>query len=166
MQRRVDILTGTLGKALGGASGGYVAGPATVVETLRQRARPYLFSNSVAPPIAAAALTALDLVERTPELRDRLWSSTARFRSALEERGLEVLPGGHPIIPVMIGDAQRASRFAAELFREGVYAVAFSYPVVPHGTARIRTQVSAAHDPEQLDRAADVFARAAAATAA
>ena len=166
VQKRVDILTGTLGKALGGASGGYVAGPATVVETLRQRARPYLFSNSVAPPIAAAALTALDLVERTPELRDRLWSSTARFRSALEERGLEVLPGGHPIIPVMIGDAQRASRFAAELFREGVYAVAFSYPVVPHGTARIRTQVSAAHDPEQLDRAADVFARAAAATAA
>src|SRR5439155_2859387 len=120
LQERVDIHTGTLGKALGGASGGYVAGPATVVETLRQRARPYLFSNSVAPPIAAAALTALDLVERTPELRDRLWASTARFRSALEEGGLAVLPGGHPIIPVMIGDAQRASRFAAELFRAGV----------------------------------------------
>ncbi len=157
---RVDILTGTLGKAMGGASGGYVAAGAEVVELLRQRSRPYLFSNSLAPPITAAGLRALDLIERSGELRERLRANTAHFRARMEELGFDVLPGEHPIVPVMIGDAARAARFADGLVRRGVYAVSFSYPVVPQGTARIRTQMSAAHSQADLDFAADQFAAA------
>ena len=157
VQDRVDLLTGTLGKALGGASGGYVSGVGEVIELLRQRSRPYLFSNSVAPPIVAASLAAIDLVEHTPQLRQRLWDNAARFRSRLEDGGLEVLPGEHPIAPVMVGDAARATAIADRALEQGVYVIAFSYPVVPRGQARIRTQVSAAHTPEELDRAADVL---------
>jgi glycine C-acetyltransferase len=157
---RIDILTGTLGKAMGGASGGYVAASAEVVELLRQRSRPYLFSNSLAPPITAASLRALDLIERSGELREQLRANTAHFRSRMEELGFDVLPGSHPIVPVMIGDAARAARFADGLVRRGVYAVSFSYPVVPKGTARIRTQMSAAHSIADLDFAAEQFAAA------
>jgi glycine C-acetyltransferase len=154
---RVDILTGTLGKAMGGASGGYVAASAEVVELLRQRSRPYLFSNSVAPPIVGASLRALDLIERSDELRDRLAANTATFRERMGELGFEILAGEHPIVPVMLGDARLAADLARDLLAEGVYVVGFSYPVVPHGQARIRIQVSAAHTPEQLDRAAQAF---------
>jgi glycine C-acetyltransferase len=157
---RVDILTGTLGKAMGGASGGYVAAGAEVVELLRQRSRPYLFSNSLAPPITAASLRALDLIERSGELRERLRENTAHFRARMEELEFDVLPGSHPIVPVMIGDAARAARFADALVRRGVYAVSFSYPVVPQGTARIRTQMSAAHSTADLDFAVEQFATA------
>jgi glycine C-acetyltransferase len=157
---RVDILTGTLGKAMGGASGGYVAARAEVVELLRQRSRPYLFSNSLAPPITAASLRALDLIERSGELREQLRGNTAHFRGRMGELAFDVLPGSHPIVPVMIGDAARAARFADGLVRRGVYAVSFSYPVVPQGTARIRTQMSAAHSTADLDFAADQFAAA------
>jgi glycine C-acetyltransferase len=157
---RIDILTGTLGKAMGGASGGYVAAGAEVVELLRQRSRPYLFSNSLAPPITAASLRALDLIDRSGELRERLRQNTAHFRARMEELGFDVLPGSHPIVPVMIGDAARAARFADGLVRRGVYAVSFSYPVVPQGTARIRTQMSAAHSAADLDFAAQQFAAA------
>jgi glycine C-acetyltransferase len=154
---RVDILTGTLGKAMGGASGGYVSGRREIVELLRQRARPYLFSNSVAPPVVAASLRALDLIQGTSELRDRLRANTARFRSRMTELGFDVLPGDHPIVPVMVGDEVAAARFSAGLVDRGVYAVSFSYPVVPRGTARIRTQMSAAHTDEDLDFAAAQF---------
>jgi glycine C-acetyltransferase len=157
---RVDVLTGTLGKAVGGASGGYVSGRAEIVELLRQRARPYLFSNSLAPPVVAASLRALDLIEGSPGLRERLESNTATFRAQMTELGFDVLPGTHPIVPVMVGDAARAARFADALVAEGVYAVAFSYPVVPHGTARIRTQMSAAHSPEDVERAVAAFVAA------
>ncbi len=161
---RVDLMTGTLGKALGGASGGYVTGRREVVDLLRQRSRPYLFSNSVAPPIVAASLVAIDIVERTPELRQRLWDNAARFRSRLEAGGLDVLPGEHPIAPIMVGDAARATTIAERALEGGVYAIAFSYPVVPRGKARIRTQVSAAHTAEELDHAADVLTAAATST--
>jgi glycine C-acetyltransferase len=154
---RVDLLTGTLGKALGGASGGYVSGRKEVVELLRQRSRPYLFSNALAPPITAAAIAALDLVDEQPELRQRLADNAARFRSRLEAGGLDVLPGGHPIAPIMVGDASRAAAIAERALAGGVYVTAFSFPVVPRDQARIRTQVSAAHTPEELDRAADVL---------
>jgi glycine C-acetyltransferase len=157
---RVDIVTGTLGKALGGASGGYASGRREIVELLRQRSRPYLFSNSVAPPIVAASLKVLDLLDTDPALRARLRSNTSLFRSRLGDLGLEVLPGDHPIVPVMFGDAPLASAIAERLLADGVYVVAFSYPVVPHGAARIRTQVSAAHTPDDLDRAARAFASA------
>ncbi|MFP4634891.1 MAG: glycine C-acetyltransferase [Nitriliruptoraceae bacterium] len=157
VQDRVDLVTGTLGKALGGASGGYVSGVREVVDLLRQRSRPYLFSNSLAPPIVATSLAALDLVEQRPQLRQRLWDNAARFRARLEAAGLEVLPGEHPIAPVMVGDAARATAIADRALDEGVYVIAFSYPVVPRGKARIRTQVSAAHTPEELDHAADVL---------
>ena len=160
---RVDILTGTLGKAIGGASGGYVSGRREIVELLRQRARPYLFSNSVAPPVAAASLRALELIESSPELRDRLRENTAHFRSRMGELGFEILPGEHPIVPVMVGDEVEAARFSAKLVELGVYAVSFSFPVVPRGTARIRTQMSAAHTREDLDFAVDRFAEARAA---
>jgi glycine C-acetyltransferase len=155
---RVDIVTGTLGKALGGASGGYVSGRAEIVELLRQRSRPYLFSNSVAPPIVAASLTVLDLLETSDELRTRLRQNTAWFRGRLGELGFDVLPGDHPIVPVMFGDAVLAGRMAEALLAKGLYVVAFSYPVVPMGRARIRTQVSAAHSPGDLAKAADAFA--------
>jgi glycine C-acetyltransferase len=154
---RVDLVTGTLGKALGGASGGYVSGRKEVVDLLRQRSRPYLFSNALAPPIAAAAIAALDLVEGRPELRKQLSDNAARFRARLEAGGLDVLPGEHPIAPIMVGDAGRAADIAQRAMAGGVYVTAFSFPVVPRDQARIRTQVSAAHTAEELDRAADVL---------
>jgi glycine C-acetyltransferase len=154
---RVDVLTGTFGKALGGASGGYVAGRREIVEMLRQRARPYLFSNSLAPHVTAATLKALDLVARSPQLRERLWANTARFRAAMTEAGFDVVAGTHPIVPVMMGDAAVAARFAEGLWAHGVYAVSFSFPVVPRGQARIRTQLSAAHTFEDLDFAVEQF---------
>jgi glycine C-acetyltransferase len=157
---RVDILTGTLGKAIGGASGGYVSGRREIVELLRQRARPYLFSNSVAPPVAAASLRALELIESSHELRDRLRANTTRFRTRMGELGFDVLPGEHPIVPVMIGDEPMAARFSAQLVELGVYAVSFSYPVVPRGTARIRTQMSAAHSTQDVDFAVERFRQA------
>ena len=157
---RIDILTGTLGKAIGGASGGYVAGRREIVELLRQRARPYLFSNSLAPPVVGASLRALDLIESSGELRDRLRENTAHFRSRMTELGFDLLPGEHPIVPVMVGDEVAAARLSAKLVELGVYAVSFSYPVVPRGTARIRTQMSAAHTREDLDFAVDRFVEA------
>ena len=155
---RIDITTGTLGKALGGASGGYTAAGKPIVDLLRQRSRPYLFSNAVAPPIVAASLKVLDMLEADTALRDKLESNTAHWRENLKSSGLEVIPGAHPIIPVMLGDAAKAGVFADKLLDRGVYAVAFSYPVVPRGTARIRTQISAAHTPDDLDFAAEQFA--------
>jgi glycine C-acetyltransferase len=157
---RVDILTGTLGKAIGGASGGYVSGRREIVELLRQRARPYLFSNSVSPPVAAASVRALELIETSAELRDRLRENTAHFRTRMTELGFDVLPGEHPIVPVMIGDEVAAAAFSARLLDLGVYAVSFSFPVVPRGTARIRTQMSAAHSIADLDFAVEQFAAA------
>jgi glycine C-acetyltransferase len=163
---RVDILTGTLGKAIGGASGGYVSGRAEIVELLRQRARPYLFSNSLAPPVVGASLRALDLIESSHELRNRLRENTTHFRSRMTELGFDLLPGEHPIVPVMVGDEIAAARLSAKLVELGVYAVSFSYPVVPRGTARIRTQISAAHTLDDLNFAVDRFAEARAAVAA
>ncbi|MEU3050222.1 glycine C-acetyltransferase [Streptomyces sp. NPDC006984] len=160
---RVDIVTGTLGKALGGASGGYVAARAEIVELLRQRSRPYLFSNSLAPVIAAASLTVLDLLESAGDLRGRLAANTALFRSRMTEEGFELLPGDHPIAPVMIGDAAKAGRMAELLLERGVYVIGFSYPVVPMGQARIRVQLSAAHSTEDVERAVSAFADARAA---
>jgi glycine C-acetyltransferase len=157
---RVDIITGTLGKAMGGASGGYVAARSEVVDLLRQRARPYLFSNSLAPPITAASLRALDLIEGSSELRARLAGNTEHFRARMGELGFEILPGTHPIVPVMVGDAVRAARLAEGLISRGVYAVSFSFPVVPRDTARIRTQMSAAHSREDLDFAIEQFVAA------
>ncbi len=157
---RVDILTGTLGKALGGASGGYVSGRAEIVELLRQRSRPYLFSNSVAPAVVAASLAVLDLLDGTAELRRQLFDNTAFFRTRMTELGFTVLPGEHPIIPVMLGDAAVAAQLADRLLGKGVYVTAFSYPVVPHGSARIRTQMSAGHTRADLELAASAFAEA------
>jgi glycine C-acetyltransferase len=157
---RVDILTGTLGKAMGGASGGYVSGRAEIVELLRQRARPYLFSNSVPPPVVAASLCALELIAGSPALRDRLAENTAFFRRAMTDEGFDVVPGDHPIVPVMIGDEERAARLSAALVERGIYAVSFSYPVVPRGKARIRTQMSAAHSRSDLERAVRAFCAA------
>ncbi|CAL9662789.1 2-amino-3-ketobutyrate coenzyme A ligase [Actinosynnema sp. ALI-1.44] len=154
---RVDIVTGTLGKALGGASGGYTSGRAEIVEMLRQRSRPYLFSNSLAPSITAAAIAALDLLSSSGELLERLRANTALFRSRMTEAGFDLLPGEHPIIPVMIGDAAEASRMADLLLEQGIYVIGFSYPVVPHGKARIRTQMSAAHSTDDVNRAVDAF---------
>ena len=157
---RVDLMTGTLGKALGGASGGYVSGRKEIVEFLRQRSRPYLFSNTLAPAIAAGSLKALDLLESSTELRDRLEDNTSFFREAMEKEGFEILPGEHPITPVMFGDAAKAARFADLLLEKGVYVIAFSYPVVPKGKARIRTQVSAAHSKYDLAFAVEKFVEA------
>ncbi|MDH6140002.1 glycine C-acetyltransferase [Kitasatospora sp. GP30] len=160
---RVDIITGTLGKALGGASGGYVAARREIVALLRQRSRPYLFSNSLAPVIAAASLKVLDLLETSHELRERLAANTELFRTKMTEAGFEVLPGEHAIAPVMIGDAARAGRLAELLLERGVYVIGFSYPVVPHGQARIRVQLSAAHSTEDVERAIAAFVDARAA---
>ncbi|GAA4204810.1 glycine C-acetyltransferase [Streptosporangium oxazolinicum] len=157
---RVDILTGTLGKALGGASGGYVAARKEICELLRQRSRPYLFSNSLAPVIAAASLRVLDLISGSDEARTRLRANTERFRTGMTEAGFEILPGDHPIVPVMIGDAAEAAAMAERLLELGVYVIGFSYPVVPHGQARIRVQLSAAHSAEDVDRALKAFATA------
>jgi glycine C-acetyltransferase len=157
---RIDILTGTLGKALGGASGGYTSGRGPIIEWLRQRSRPYLFSNALMPAITATSLAALDLIEENDSLRSRLAENAARFRSGMERLGFKLVPGSHPIIPVMLGEAPLAVAMAERLLAEGIYVIAFSYPVVPKGQARIRTQMSAAHSPEQIDRAIDAFARA------
>jgi len=158
VMQRIDILTSTLGKALGGASGGFIAARSEVVEWLRQRSRPYLFSNSLPPVIAAASLRVLDLIEHTPELRQRLLENARHFRAGLESAGFKINPGEHPIIPVMLGDAALAGRMAARLLEQGVYVIGFSFPVVPKGQARIRTQMSAALTKEQLDRALEAFA--------
>ncbi len=154
---RVDILTGTLGKALGGASGGYVSARREVVEWLRQRSRPYLFSNSIPPVVAAAGVRVLDLLEHSPELRTRLFDNTRFFRAGLEKAGFSLKAGEHPIIPVMLGDAALAGRMAESLLQRGVYVIGFSFPVVPRGQARIRTQMSAALSREQLEKALDAF---------
>ncbi|MFE9401271.1 glycine C-acetyltransferase [Streptomyces sp. NPDC006530] len=154
---RVDIITGTLGKALGGASGGYVAARAEIVALLRQRSRPYLFSNSLAPVIAAASLKVLDLLESAGDLREKLAANTRLFRTRMTEEGFEILPGEHPIAPVMIGDAAEAARLAELLLERGVYVIGFSYPVVPMGAARIRVQLSAAHSTEDIEKTVAAF---------
>lgn len=160
VMQRIDLLTGTLGKALGGASGGYTSGKKEIVELLRQRSRPYLFSNSLAPPVAAGALAALNLLEESTELRDKLESNTRYFRNAMTQLGYQIIPGEHPIVPVMLGDARLAKEMADWLLAKGIYVIGFSYPVVPHGKARIRTQVSAAHSMEQLEFAVEMFRQA------
>jgi glycine C-acetyltransferase len=157
---RIDIITGTLGKALGGASGGYTSGRKEIIEYLRQRSRPYLFSNTVAPPIVAASLKVLDLLSETTELRDRLHENTRFFRERMAGLGFTILPGEHPIVPVMLGDAALAGRMAEVLLGKGVYVIGFSYPVVPVGKARIRTQISAAHSRADLEFAVRCFAEA------
>ena len=154
---RIDLITGTLGKALGGASGGYTSGRKELVAMLRQRSRPYLFSNSVPPMVVGASLRALELLEESGGLRERLASNTKMFRAGLEDLGFNVLPGEHPIVPVMLGDAALAGRFADALLERGIYVIGFSYPVVPQGKARIRTQVSAAHSEEDLRFALEQF---------
>ena len=154
---RIDVITGTLGKALGGASGGYTSGRKEIVELLRQRSRPYLFSNSVAPPIVGASLKALELLTESTQLRDRLEQNTVEFRQRMTAEGFDILPGEHPIVPVMLGDAALATRFADSMLTKGVYVIGFSYPVVPEGTARIRTQISASHSSEDLARAVQAF---------
>ncbi len=154
---RVDIITSTFGKALGGASGGFTAARQPIVDLLRQRSRPYLFSNSLAPTICAATLKALDLLESSTELRDRVHENAGYFRSKMGELGFELLPGEHPIVPVMLYDAHIAQEMATRMLAHGVYVIAFSYPVVPQGKARIRTQISAAHSHEDLDRAVGAF---------
>ena len=155
---KIDIITGTLGKALGGASGGYTSARKQIVDLLRQRSRPYLFSNTIAPPVVAASLKALELLSASTELRDKLEGNTKYFRAALTERGLTIKPGTHPIVPIMIGDAAKSQKFAARMLEKGVYVIGFFYPVVPHGTARVRTQVSAAHSREDLEFAVNAFA--------
>ena len=154
---RIDVITGTLGKALGGASGGYTSGRKEIIELLRQRSRPYLFSNSVAPPIVGASLKALELLTESTQLRDRLEQNTVEFRQRMTAEGFDILPGEHPIVPVMLGDAALATRFADAMLAKGVYVIGFSYPVVPEGTARIRTQISASHSSEDLARAVQAF---------
>ena len=154
---RVDILTGTLGKALGGASGGYTSGRREIIALLRQRSRPYLFSNTLAPVITAASLKVLDLLESSTALRDRLEENTRYFRSEMSARGFDILPGTHPIVPIMLGDAALSQRFAEAMLARGVYVVGFFYPVVPQGRARIRTQISAAHTREDLAFAVEKF---------
>ncbi len=155
---RIDLMTGTLGKALGGASGGYTSGRCEIVDMLRQRSRPYLFSNSVAPMIVATSLKVLDLLGRSTELRDRLHENTRHFRSGMTARGFKIVPGEHPITPIVLGDAVLAGRMAEKMLEQGVYVIGFSYPVVPQGKARIRVQVSAAHTREDLDFAIEAFA--------
>ncbi|MGB7981713.1 MAG: glycine C-acetyltransferase [Candidatus Nanopelagicales bacterium] len=156
---RVDILTGTLGKALGGASGGYVSSRREVIDLLRQRSRPYLFSNSVSPAVVTASLRVLDMVADSADLRERLRANAAHFRAGMAAAGFDLIDGEHPIIPVLLGEARLAADLAAGLLDEGVYVTAFSFPVVPRGQARIRTQMSAAHSTEDLDTAIDAFAR-------
>jgi glycine C-acetyltransferase len=155
----IDILTGTLGKAIGGASGGYTSGRAEIVAYLRQRSRPYLFSNTVAPAVVGGTLAALEIVTRSTELRDRLHENTRHFRAAMSQAGFDIVPGEHPIVPIMLGDAALAGRMAERMLEEGVYVIGFSYPVVPQGKARIRVQISAAHTKEDLDYAVAAFRR-------
>ncbi len=156
---RIALLTGTLGKALGGASGGYTSGRAELIAWLRQRSRPYLFSNSLAPMIAATSLTVLDLLESSGDLRQKLRENSGSFRRRMTALGFTLVPGEHPIIPVMLGDAVLSQRMAERLLEEGIYVISFSYPVVPEGQARIRTQISAAHEPQHLDHAIAAFAK-------
>jgi glycine C-acetyltransferase len=158
VMQRIDILTGTLGKALGGASGGYTSGRREFIDMLRQRSRPYLFSNSVAPPIVSASIKAIDLLTESTELRDKLERNTKFFRQEITKVGYDVLPGEHPIVPIMLYDAALASRTADALLAKGIYVIGFSYPVVPQGRARIRTQISAAHSQEDLEYALEKFA--------
>jgi glycine C-acetyltransferase len=158
---RVDIITGTLGKALGGASGGYTSGRKEIITLLRQRSRPYLFSNTLCPSIAAASLKVLDLISASTTLRDKLEVNTRFFRDAMTKAGFDILPGEHPIVPIMFGDASLAALFAERMLDKGVYVIPFSYPVVPQGKARIRTQISAAHSREDLEMAAAGFAEVA-----
>jgi glycine C-acetyltransferase len=158
VEGQVDILTGTLGKALGGANGGYVAGRRELIDLLRQRSRPYLFSNALPPAIVAAAIAAVDLVTSSPALREKLSENTRAFRAGLARTGLPVPPGVHPIVPIILGEAGRAQAFAARMFERGVYATSFSYPLVPAGTARLRLQISAAHEPAQLEFALEALA--------
>lgn len=156
---RIDILTGTLGKGLGGASGGYIAGKASVVQMLKEVSRPYLFSNAVAPVIAATSITALDLIEKSNQLREQLQANQQQFRAGMEAAGFDLVPGQHPIIPVMLYDAKIAAEMAERLLKEGIYVIAFTYPVVPKDKARIRTQMSAAHTPAQIDKAIAAFTK-------
>lgn len=156
---KIDIITGTLGKALGGASGGYTSGKKEVIEWLRQRSRPYLFSNTLAPVIAGASLEVLNLLEAGDQLREKLHANSRYFRKGMEAVGFTLVPGEHPIIPVMLGDAKLASQMADLLLKEGIYVIGFSYPVVPQGKARIRTQISAAHEIEHLDKAIAAFTK-------
>jgi glycine C-acetyltransferase len=154
---RVDVITGTLGKALGGASGGYTSGRKEIIELLRQRSRPYLFSNTLAPIIAGATLKVLELLTKSTALRDKLEANTKFFRDEMTKRGFNILPGTHPIAPIMLGDAALATKFADAMLARGVYVIGFSYPVVPKGKARIRTQISAAHSREELEHAIEAF---------
>ncbi len=158
---RVDILTSTLGKALGGASGGFVASKQEVIDVLRQRARPYLFSNSLAPAIVGASLKVLELLSTTTQLRDRLMENTRSFREQITAAGFQIKPGSHPIVPIMIGDARAATELARDLLEEGIYVIGFSFPVVPKGEARIRVQLSAGHTPQHVDRAVTAFEKVA-----
>jgi len=155
---RIDIITGTLGKALGGASGGYTSGRKEVIDYLRQRSRPYLFSNTVAPGIVGASLKVLELLTASTALRDKLEANTKFFRVEMSKLGFNILPGGHPIVPIMLGEAALATQFAEAMLAKGIYVIGFSYPVVPQGKARIRTQISAAHSREDLAFAIRAFA--------
>ncbi len=157
VMKRIDIITGTLGKAMGGASGGYTAGKKEVIDWLRQRSRPYLFSNSVAPAIVAASIRVIDLLAESAQLREQLWNNAAHFRSRMQSAGFTLAGADHAIIPIMLGDAKVATEFAERALEKGIYVIGFSFPVVPKGQARIRTQMSAAHSSEQLDKAIDVF---------
>src|SRR3954466_14050243 len=154
---RIDVMTGTLGKALGGASGGYTTGRKEIIEYLRQRSRPYLFSNTMAPPIVAGSIKAIELISSSTTLRDTLEANTRYFREQMSKAGFNILPGEHPIVPIMLGDASLATRFADAMLEKGVYVIGFSYPVVPQGKARIRTQISAAHSREDLEFAVSKF---------
>jgi glycine C-acetyltransferase len=156
---RIDVLTSTLGKALGGAAGGFTTGRKEIVDLLRQRSRPYLFSNTLAPAIAGASIAVFELLERESALRDRLKANTRRFREGMTKAGFTIKPGIHPIAPLMLGDARLASDIARAMLDEGIYVIGFSYPVVPKGEARIRVQLSAAHEPEHVERAIDAFTR-------
>jgi glycine C-acetyltransferase len=156
---RIDVMTGTLGKALGGASGGYTSGRREIIEWLRQRSRPYLFSNTLAPVITSTSIKVLDLLKASDQLREKLRDNTKHFRQAMEKLGFNIVPGIHPIVPVMLGDAKLASEMAKKMLAEGIYVISFSFPVVPKGQARIRVQISSAHDKKQIDRAIDAFAK-------
>ncbi|MCA9707175.1 MAG: aminotransferase class I/II-fold pyridoxal phosphate-dependent enzyme, partial [Myxococcales bacterium] len=156
---RVDVITSTLGKALGGASGGFTTGRREIIDVLRNRSRPYLFSNTLAPPIVAGSLAVLARLSQTTELRDRLERNTTRFREGMTAAGFDIRPGVHPIVPIMLGEARLAVDFAAKLLHEGIYVIGFCYPVVPKGQARIRVQLSAAHSDQDIDRALDAFGK-------